>query len=106
MWTVEPRAAQEGMQEKELMNNAPAPGAADGLADPQPAQDAGELGRSVIASAVGVKHRAGRETEIPRRHPYRCRDQRRPVIVIHRPAGYFPGRAVDHRRENKPSASS
>jgi hypothetical protein len=27
-----------------------APGAADGLADPQPAQDAGELGRSVIAA--------------------------------------------------------
>jgi len=27
-----------------------APGAADGLADPQPAQDAGELGRSIIAA--------------------------------------------------------
>ena len=75
------------------------PGTPDRLADPQVLEHAGELGRGVITPAVRVEYRAGREIDIPGRHLDRRSDQRRLVIVAHRPADDLSGRAVDHRRK-------
>src|SRR5919204_5553414 len=69
------------------------PGAADGLAYLQLLQLLRELARGVIASAVAVEYCPFRQVEVPRRHPYRVFDERRLVVVVHRPADYFPGRA-------------
>src|SRR5271169_2493458 len=77
--------------------------AADGLADPQPFQDRGELARSIIAAAVGMKDGIGGEIEVAGSHLDRRGYQRSPVIVIHCPADYLACRAVDDGGEKKPS---
>src|SRR6476469_5930476 len=79
------------------------PGAADGLAYPQLPEFLRELIRRVIAAAVTVKYSTFRKVEIPGRHTDRLRDERCLVIIVHRPAGYLPGCAVDNRREVKPA---
>jgi hypothetical protein len=77
-------------------------GTADRLADPQAVQDGGELGGRVIAAAITVEYRAVRQVHITGGHLNRRGDQRRPVIVIDRPADHLPGRAVDHGRQESP----
>jgi len=75
----------------------------DGLPDPEAFQDRSELRRGVITPAIGMEYRIRRESDVPGGHLDRRGDQRRLVIVVHRPPDHFPGRAVDDRREIKPS---
>src|SRR6266851_4258427 len=76
---------------------------ADRLPYPQPAQDRSEISGRVIAAAVAVKDSAGRETGVAGGHLNRRRDQRRLVIIIHRPSDDPACRAVDHGRKVQPS---
>src|SRR6266851_6080425 len=78
-------------------------GPPDGLPYPEFPQRPGELGGGVVASPVRMEYRSLREVKIPCGHLDRVHDQGRLVIVIHRPADYFPGRAVDDRGEIKPA---
>jgi len=50
-----------------------------------------------------MKDSARGKADVPGGHLDRRRNQRRPVIVIHRPADYLPRRAVNDRGEEKPS---
>src|SRR5262245_17883840 len=74
------------------------PGPPHGLADSQPFQHPAELSRRIITPAVTVEYRAGRETDVAGGHLDGGGDQRRLVIVGHRPADDPAGRAVDDRR--------
>src|SRR5512135_691729 len=78
-------------------------GAANRLADAQPIQDCGELGRSIVAAAIGMKYGVSGKIKVPGSHLDRRRDERRLVVIAHRPPGDFACRAVDDRREVKPS---
>src|ERR1035441_9942581 len=50
-----------------------------------------------------MKYGSFREAEIAGGHLDRIDDERRLVVVIHRPADNFPGRAVDHGCEIDPA---
>jgi hypothetical protein len=50
-----------------------------------------------------VKYGPRRQIEVTGRHLNRLSDERRLVIIVHRPAGYLPCRAVNDRREVKPA---
>jgi hypothetical protein len=64
------------------------------LPDPQPFQDSSELGGSIVASPVRMEYGISGKIKVPGSHPDRRRDQRRLVVIVHRPAGNFAGRAV------------
>ena len=74
-------------------------GPADGLPYPESPQFRRELGGCVIASAVAVEYRSFRQFQVPGGHLDRGGDQRGLVILAHRPADDFPGRAVDDRSQ-------
>src|SRR6266545_5930410 len=77
--------------------------AADRLTYPEPFQDRRELSGSIVAPAVGVKHRAGRETEITGSHLDGLGNQRGLIVVSHGPAGYLTRGKVNYRSEIEPS---
>src|SRR5579875_2300646 len=79
------------------------PGAAHGLTYLQFFQFPREVTRGIITSAIAVEYGAFRKVKIPGGHPDRVLDERRPVIIVHRPADDLTGRAIDDRREVKPS---
>src|SRR5215467_8938831 len=78
-------------------------GPANGLPDAQALKNGGELGRGVVAAPVRMKNSTLGEIKVACRH-LDCRsDERRLVIVIHRPPGHLPGGAVNHRGEIYPA---
>jgi hypothetical protein len=79
------------------------PGAPYGLADPQPFQGCGELGGRIVAATIGMEYRTGGKIEVPCGHLDCCRDERRLVVIVHRPPDDLTCRAVNDRREIKPS---
>src|SRR5713101_216463 len=50
-----------------------------------------------------MKNSISGKLDIARGHLNRARDQRRPVIVVYRPADALAGRAVNHGREKRPA---
>src|ERR1022692_4755019 len=85
---------------KRIIETRPRP--ADRLPDAEPLQYPGELRGRVVTSPVRMKNSISRKIKIPGGHLNRRGNQRRPVIIIHRPAGQLPRRAVDDRREVNP----
>src|SRR5437588_1290658 len=80
-----------------------APRATHRLPYPHAFQRDSEVTGSIVAATIGMKHRVGRQVQIPGRHLHRGRDQRSSIMIAHRPADDFSCRTVNHRRQIEPA---